>query len=85
MLQIDKFELVGSIPSVFGEFTALSHFDLDSNSLIGIVVNHLGSVNYYFLCKGFIPTEIGLLTSLGFCSLSGNSLAGWLNRFEVQY
>ena len=74
-------ELVGHIPSKFGEMTSLRNVGLRHNALQGQIPSELGNLTQlktiemqHNVLKGALPTQLGNLESLGrffnFCLLS---------------
>jgi hypothetical protein len=79
-LQIQKWhnELVGLIPSEFGEMTNLRNVGLGHNFLQGQIPSELGQLTrlktldlQHTALKGAVPTELGMLETLGTCASTG--------------
>jgi Leucine-rich repeat (LRR) protein len=82
-LELQEYNLTGTLPSALGNLTSLHSLYLYTNELVGTIPTELGMLTlleglalYYNHLSGSVPTEIGNMGILEYLELDFNSLTG---------
>jgi Leucine-rich repeat (LRR) protein len=86
-IDLNSYNLYGTIPSSVCNLTYLQYFDLSSNKLIGSIPSSIGLLTHLTLLNlsfnsitGIIPLSLYDLSKLHILSLSDNYITGYINK-----